>query len=153
MQDQRDSVSLDRVHRCGRNDSPAPPVEKTGANRRTAPDGTPDGDGAEQRGRGYRGGVRAAGGRGGRVALSGQSVRSGHPTITRNPMRLLLLGPPGVGKGTQAQFLAAEYSIPHISTGDMLRAADAAGTELGKKAKAIIDSGQLVPDDVMIGIV
>jgi adenylate kinase len=68
-------------------------------------------------------------------------------------MRLLLLGPPGVGKGTQAQFLAAEYSVPHISTGDMLRAAAAAGTELGKKAKAIMDAGQLVPDDVMIGIV
>lgn len=68
-------------------------------------------------------------------------------------MRLLLLGPPGVGKGTQAQFLAAEYAIPHISTGDMLRVAAAAGTELGKKAKTIMDAGQLVPDDVMIGIV
>ncbi|HET6272292.1 MAG TPA: adenylate kinase [Bacteroidota bacterium] len=68
-------------------------------------------------------------------------------------MRLLLFGPPGVGKGTQAKLLAEEFGVPHISTGDMLRAAVAAGTELGKKAKTIIDAGQLVPDDVMIGIV
>jgi adenylate kinase len=68
-------------------------------------------------------------------------------------MRLLLIGPPGVGKGTQAQFLAADFGIPHISTGDMLRAAAAAGTEMGKRAKAVMDAGQLVPDEVMIGIV
>jgi len=68
-------------------------------------------------------------------------------------MRLILFGPPGVGKGTQAKLLAQEYNIPHISTGDMLRAAAAKGTELGKKAKAIMDAGQLVPDDIMIGIV
>jgi adenylate kinase len=74
---------------------------------------------------------------------------------TRNltRMRLLLFGPPGVGKGTQAKLLAEEFGVPHISTGDMLRAAVAAGTELGRKAKAIIDAGQLVPDDIMIGIV
>ena len=67
-------------------------------------------------------------------------------------MRLILLGPPGVGKGTQAKILAEEFGIPHISTGDMLRAAGAAGMELGRKAKVIMDAGQLVPDDIMIGI-
>lgn len=68
-------------------------------------------------------------------------------------MRLLLFGPPGVGKGTQAKLLSVDYGIPHISTGDMLRAAVAEGTELGKQAKAIMDSGRLVPDGIMIGIV
>lgn len=68
-------------------------------------------------------------------------------------MRLLLIGPPGVGKGTQAKLLAADFDVPHISTGDMLRAAASAGTELGKKAKMIMDAGRLVPDDIMIGIV
>lgn len=68
-------------------------------------------------------------------------------------MRLILFGPPGGGKGTQAKLLAEEFGIKHISTGDMLRAAAAAGSELGKKAKAVMDGGQLVPDDVMIGIV
>jgi adenylate kinase len=68
-------------------------------------------------------------------------------------MRLILIGPPGVGKGTQARLLSVEYGIPHISTGDLLRSAAAAGTELGKKAKALMDAGQLVPDDVMVGIV
>ncbi len=68
-------------------------------------------------------------------------------------MRLILFGPPGVGKGTQAKLLAQEFHIPHISTGDMLRSAVAEGTDVGRKAKAIMDAGQLVPDDVMIGIV
>jgi adenylate kinase len=68
-------------------------------------------------------------------------------------MRLILFGPPGVGKGTQAKILSEDYGVPHISTGDMLRSAVAAGTALGKKAKAIMDAGQLVPDDIMIGIV
>ncbi|HXG00951.1 MAG TPA: adenylate kinase [Bacteroidota bacterium] len=68
-------------------------------------------------------------------------------------MRIILFGPPGVGKGTQAKLLAGEFHIPHISTGDMLRTAVAEGTELGRKAKAIMDAGQLVPDDIMIGIV
>jgi adenylate kinase len=67
--------------------------------------------------------------------------------------RLILFGPPGVGKGTQAKLLAAEFGIPHISTGDLLRAAVGAGTELGKKAQVIMNAGQLVPDDIMIGIV
>lgn len=68
-------------------------------------------------------------------------------------MRLLLFGPPGVGKGTQAKLLSEEFGIPHISTGDLLRAAVVDGTELGRKAKIVMDAGKLVPDDVMIGIV
>jgi adenylate kinase len=68
-------------------------------------------------------------------------------------MRLLIVGPPGAGKGTQAKFLASHFSIPHISTGDIFRANIAAGTPLGLKAKAILDSGELVPDEVTIDIV
>jgi adenylate kinase len=68
-------------------------------------------------------------------------------------MRILLFGPPGVGKGTQAKLLSQEFGVPHISTGDMLRASVAGGTKLGKKAKVIMDKGQLVPDDIMVGIV
>ncbi len=68
-------------------------------------------------------------------------------------MRIILLGAPGAGKGTQAQFLMNTYNIPQISTGDMLRAAIKAGTELGKKAKEVMDAGQLVSDDIMIGLV
>lgn len=67
--------------------------------------------------------------------------------------RLILFGPPGVGKGTQARLLAAEFDIPHISTGDMLRAAVARGTELGRRAKVIMERGQLLPDDIMIALV
>jgi adenylate kinase len=63
-------------------------------------------------------------------------------------MRLVLVGPPGAGKGTQAQFLAAHYSIPHISTGDIFRANLKASTPLGLRAKGYMDSGQLVPDEV-----
>ena len=68
-------------------------------------------------------------------------------------MHLILFGPPGAGKGTQAKILSEKFNIPHISTGDMLREAVANQTELGLKAKSIMESGQLVPDDVMIGIV
>ena len=68
-------------------------------------------------------------------------------------MRLILLGGPGAGKGTQANFIKDKYQIPQISTGDMLRAAIKAGTELGKKAKGFMDSGGLVPDEVIIGLV
>ena len=68
-------------------------------------------------------------------------------------MRLIFLGPPAAGKGTQAKRLAAEYGIPHISTGDILRAASKGGTYLGGEAKRYMDRGALVPDDVMIGII
>ena len=68
-------------------------------------------------------------------------------------MRIVLLGAPGAGKGTQAQYIKERYNIPQISTGDMLRAAVKAGTELGQKAKAIMDAGQLVPDDLIINLV
>lgn len=68
-------------------------------------------------------------------------------------MYILLMGPPGAGKGTQAAELVAEFHIPHISTGDMFRAAVKEGTELGKQAKACMDAGQLVPDSITIGIV
>jgi adenylate kinase len=66
--------------------------------------------------------------------------------------RLLLLGPPGAGKGTQAQLLAERLGIPQISTGDMLRAAVAAASEVGRKAKSFMDAGELVPDAVVIGV-
>lgn len=68
-------------------------------------------------------------------------------------MRLLLFGAPGVGKGTQAKLLSAKFNIPHISTGDILRQAVKDETELGKKAQEIMSRGDLVPDDVMIGII
>ncbi|ATW27132.1 adenylate kinase [Candidatus Formimonas warabiya] len=68
-------------------------------------------------------------------------------------MRLILLGPPGAGKGTQAETLIEKLAIPHISTGDMFRKAIKEGTGLGKKAKEYMDAGQLVPDEVTIGIV
>ncbi len=68
-------------------------------------------------------------------------------------MRLILLGAPGAGKGTQANFIKEKYNIPQISTGDMLRAAIKAGTELGMAAKKVMDVGGLVGDDIMIGLV
>ncbi|HQS66053.1 MAG TPA: adenylate kinase [Sulfuricurvum sp.] len=68
-------------------------------------------------------------------------------------MKIILLGAPGAGKGTQAQFLTKAFDIPQISTGDMLRAAIKAGTELGKLAKSFMDSGKLVTDEIIIGLV
>ena len=68
-------------------------------------------------------------------------------------MRLILLGAPGAGKGTQAEIISEKYNIPTISTGNIIRAALKNGTEMGLKAKAYIDSGRLVPDDVVIGII
>lgn len=68
-------------------------------------------------------------------------------------MKLILLGAPGAGKGTQAQFLTKQYDIPQISTGDMLRAAIKAGSEMGKLAKSFMDEGKLVTDEVIIGLV
>ncbi|HVY19008.1 MAG TPA: adenylate kinase [Bauldia sp.] len=68
-------------------------------------------------------------------------------------MRLVLLGPPGAGKGTQAERLVKRHGIVQLSTGDMLRAATAAGTDVGKRAKTIMDRGDLVPDEVMVEII
>ena len=68
-------------------------------------------------------------------------------------MDLVLFGPPGAGKGTQAKRISSNYEVPHIATGDMLRAAMAAGTELGRRVKPLYDAGDLVPDDIMIALI
>ncbi len=68
-------------------------------------------------------------------------------------MRIVLLGPPGAGKGTQAAQVAARFGIPHVSTGDMMRAAIASGSAIGRRAKEFLDAGRLVPDEVMVDVV
>ena len=68
-------------------------------------------------------------------------------------MRVVFLGPPGAGKGTQARTLVQQWDVPHIATGDMLREAVAAGTPLGREAKRVMDTGALVPDDVIVGLI
>lgn len=74
-------------------------------------------------------------------------------TLSETSMRIILLGAPGAGKGTQAQFIKDKYNIPQISTGDMLRAAVKAGTPLGLQAKEVMDAGKLVSDEIIIGLV
>ena len=69
------------------------------------------------------------------------------------PLDLLLLGAPGAGKGTQATRIALDYGIPQIATGDMLRAAIVAGSELGRKVQPILDAGELVPDDLIVALI
>ncbi len=76
-----------------------------------------------------------------------------HSYLENGLMRIVLLGAPGSGKGTQAKKLMADRNIPQISTGDMLRAAVAAGTRFGQQAKAVMDAGNLVSDDIMLGII
>lgn len=68
-------------------------------------------------------------------------------------LNIVLFGPPGAGKGTQSQYLIDKYALVHLSTGDLLRAEISAGTELGLKAKSLMDNGQLVPDEVVIGMI
>ena len=87
-----------------------------------------------------------------REALSFQRVLLEYKKGGRKFMKLIMLGAPGAGKGTQAKKIAAKYQIPHISTGDIFRANIKAGTELGMKAKSYMDQGQLVPDEVTIGM-
>jgi adenylate kinase len=86
------------------------------------------------------------------MATAPNSLTS-HPRLSTASMRIVFLGPPGAGKGTQAQKLKDYLHVAHLSTGEMLRDADQAGTELGREAIRFMNAGQLVPDDVVVGIV
>src|SRR5437899_2643986 len=85
--------------------------------------------------------------------MPGRRSRRSKLPIEGIQMQLILFGPPGVGKGTQAKLLSSDLGIAHVSTGDMLREAVSTGTDLGVKAKATMDAGGLVSDDIMIGII
>jgi len=71
----------------------------------------------------------------------------------QSPLKVVFIGPPGAGKGTQAAHLKQDYCVCHLATGDMLRAAVASGSDIGKKAKTIMEKGELVPDEIMVGII
>src|SRR5262245_13692712 len=85
--------------------------------------------------------------------LRRSEVHSNSPVTPVSELNLILLGPPGAGKGTQAERLREDFDIAYIATGDMLRKAVAEGTELGQKAKTYMDNGDLVPDEVIIGVI
>ena len=85
--------------------------------------------------------------------LRRSEVHSNSPVTPVSELNLILLGPPGAGKGTQAERLQEDFDLAYIATGDMLRKAVADGTELGQKAKAYMDNGDLVPDEVIIGVI
>jgi adenylate kinase len=81
------------------------------------------------------------------------AASSGGPSSEGGPTRIIIAGAPASGKGTQCEKIKAKFGVVHLSTGDMLRAAVAAGTDIGKEAKAYMDSGKLVPDSTIIGVV
>jgi adenylate kinase len=85
--------------------------------------------------------------------LRRSEVHANSPVFTVSELNLILLGPPGAGKGTQAERLQEDFDVAYIATGEILRKAVAAGTDLGKKAKQYMDSGDLVPDEVIIGVI
>ncbi len=98
--------------------------------------------------------LSAVGGAPGTSANSWKGTSAGSPVAARGLKRaVILLGPPGAGKGTQARELAQQYGVPHLSTGDMFRDHVSRGTELGRRARPIMERGELVPDDIVLGMV
>jgi adenylate kinase len=95
----------------------------------------------------------ASAGNGLRIELTNSAIADSQSDIENVPMRIVFLGPPGAGKGTQAQRLKGLLNIAHLSTGEMLRDAEEAGTELGHEAASYMNAGKLVPDAVVVGIV
>jgi hypothetical protein len=87
------------------------------------------------------------------AATSGNSMDVNDDDLPPGPVKLIIAGAPASGKGTQCEVIKEKYGVVHLSTGDMLRAAVAAGSDVGKQAKAYMDSGKLVPDEVIIGVV